>query len=77
MSAAEALEAEIRADTEYLPFAAPAGMGLFQLHDIANHKFCHTPTASPRTFPMLSLITRSAWLSRLVEDLLISTSLCP
>ena len=44
MAAAHAFEPEIRAHTQDLPLAAPAGMGLFQLYyvsDLIIQLFCH------------------------------------
>ena len=63
----------------------PPTMRYFEFYNISNlvYHFLsplllpYTPTASPSTFPMLSLITRSAWPSREVADLLIRTSLFP
>jgi hypothetical protein len=41
MIAAEAFEPEICSDSYYLPLAAPAGMRLFELHDISDFEFVH------------------------------------
>lgn len=68
MPAAGTFQTEIRADPQDLPLMAAARVRLFEFYNISNlvYHFLsplllpYTPTASPSTFPMLSLITRSA-----------------